>query len=326
MKDLALYTRQLAAMLRGGLPLVTALQQLQGVFPHKGYRRAARTIGQGLVRGHSLHALLRDHPRLFPDFYVKMVEAGETGDSLLPALDTLADYYSERHRIKSRLLRILFYPLLLISVALVSGLFALWNVVPTFSSLYTTLGTEVPPATQRVFAIAAYLTPTRLGLGLGAGGALLAAAAIILAKKLKWPVLAKLPLVGAISCYWFSRVCSMIISAGHTLELALTMVGTVSSRGPAPGALAQIRGGASLYSALAGSPGILRSFIAQGEATGQLPAALARAAEYYRSRVEEGLDDFQRILEPVSVLLVGGAVALMLLVLMLPMLQLARAF
>lgn len=245
MKILALFTRQLAAMLRGGLPLVTALQHLQEVFPHKGYRSAARAIGQGLIRGNSLHSLFQDHPRLFPAFYIKMVETGETGDSLLPALDTLADYYSERHLIKSRLLRILFYPFLLISVALASGLFALWNVVPTFGSLYATLGTEIPPATQRVFAIAGYLTPARLGIGLGTGAILLAIAAI-LTRRLKWPTLAKLPLVGAISCYWFSRVCSMIVGVGHTLELALAMAGAVSSRGPAPRALTQIRGGNSL--------------------------------------------------------------------------------
>lgn len=325
MKMLALFTRQLAAMLRGGLPLVTALHQLHGIFPHKGYRCAAGAIGQGLVKGHSLHALLRNHPRLFPSFYAKMVETGETGDSLLPALDTLADYYSERQQLRNRLLRILFYPLLLISVALASGLFALWRVVPTFGSLYATLGTEIPPATQRVFAVAEYLTPARFGLGLGMGAVLLAAA-VFLVRRLKWPALAKAPLAGALSCYWFCRVSSMIVGAGHTLEQALIMAGAVSSRGPAPHALTQIRRGDTLYAALEGSPELLRSFIAQGEATGQLPAALARAAESYRDRVEEAVDDFQRLLEPVSVLLVGGAVALMLLVLMLPLLQLARAF
>lgn len=325
MKMLAIFTRQLAAMLRGGLPLVTALKQLEEVFPHKGYLAATKKIGQGLILGHSFYSLLADHQRLFPTFYVKMVETGETGDSLLPALDTLADYYSERQRLKSRVLRILFYPLLLISVALASGLFALWHVVPTFGDLYATLGSDIPPATTRLLALASYLTPARLGMGIGIALTLLLALGVFITRKLEWPFLAKLPLVGSILCYWFCRVSSMIVGAGHTLGVALTMTSLVSRRGPAPQALEQIRAGNTLFTALEGSPGILRSFIAQGEATGQLPAALTRATEYYRHRVEESLDNFQHLLEPLSVLLVGGGVALMLLVLMLPMLQLARA-
>lgn len=326
MKHLVLFTRQLAAMLRGGLPLVTAMKQLEEVFPNKKYVRVANAIGNGLTQGHSLYSLLKSHPRLFPNFYIRLVESGETGDSLLPALDTLADYYSEREQIKNRLLRIMFYPVLLVSVAVASGLFALWNVVPTFGSLYAALGADIPPATRRVFAAAQVITPSRLGIGTGVGVIIFLLLILLITRKLKWPTLAKLPLVGTIFCYWFCRVSSMIVAAGHTLELALVMASTVSSRGPAPKALAEVRQGNTLYTALGGSPGVLRSFIAQGEATGELPSALARAADYYRGRVEDSLDDFQRFLEPLSVLIVGGVVAVMLLLLMLPMLQLARAF
>jgi type II secretory pathway component PulF len=118
----------------------------------------------------------------------------------------------------------------------------------------------------------------------------------------------------------------MVTDSGHTLEQALIMASAVSGKGPAPLALDRLRKGDSLYVALKGSPGVLRSFVAQGEITGELPAALGRAAEYYQTRVEESLDDFQRLLEPTAVLVVGGLVALMLLLLMLPMLQLARGF
>jgi len=324
MKYLVLFTRQLAAMLRGGLPLVTALTQLEEVFPHKKYRRCASKIAQGLNEGYSFHLLLQTYPRLFPKFFVNMVEAGEQGDSLLQALETLAEYYGERQIMRNRMLRIMFYPLLLVTVALASGLFSLWHVVPTFQSLYATLSTEIPPATEKVFAAAEVITPARLGVVVGIALLILVVTGIILVKKLPWSLLAKLPLVGTVTCYWFSRVSSMIVQAGHTLELALMMASSVSRRGPAPDALAKIRRGSSLYTALDGSPGVLRSFIAQGEITGELPTALKRAADYYRTQVEEAMESFQRLLEPVSVLIVGGVVAVMLLVLMLPMLQLAQ--
>lgn len=326
MKALILFTRQLAAMLRGGLSLVTSFHELEEIFPHKGFAKAAGRIGMGLKDGYSLAELLKTQRSLFPMFYTKLVEAGEKGDSLQQALETLAEYYSEGDVIKNRLRSVLSYPILLVGVALVSGLFSLWHVVPTFSSLYATLGTEVPPATQWVFQTARFLTPARLAWAATMGIAALLAGAAYVSRKMRWPRLAKLPLAGNLSCYWFCRITRMLVGAGLTLEHALLMTAEVSARGPAPMALAEIRKGNSLYAALEGSPGVMRSFVAQGELTGELPIALERAAGYYRVQLEESMENFQRLLEPLAVLFTGGLVAGMLLVLMLPMLQLARVF
>lgn len=306
--------------------MLKCLQQLAEVFPHRSYARAAQAIASGLGRGYSFSSQLRTFPRQFPAFYAALVEAGENGDALLPALETLAHYYGEREAIRAKLQRILFYPFLLITAAVGSGLFALWYVVPTFNSLYTSLDTEVPPATSRVFALASVLTPPRLAGGILALIILLILVYLLTAKAIKWPALARLPLAGAISCYWFCQVSAMIVGAGHTLEQALAMAAAVSRRGPAVDALAEIRKGVSLYEALRGGPGVLRSFVAQGECTGELPTALERAAEYYRLQVEESMEDVQRFLEPTAVLFVGALVAGMLVILMMPMLQLARAF
>jgi len=282
-------------------------------------------MAQGLRQGHSLAQLVQDRPRLFPSFYASLVAAGERADNLVSALEALTHYYQEKDRIKGRLLRIMFYPLLLLSVALGCGLLALWYVVPNFVHLYSSLGPAIPTATQRVFALAQAITPGRLGMAAVVMAALLALAVFVLT-KLSWPLLGRLPLAGNLTCYWFCQISAMITGVGHTLEQALSMAAAVSPRGPAPVALATIRRGEPLSASLDQGPGILRSFIAQGESIGQLPQALARAAEYYRGTVELSLDNFQRYLEPVSVLVVGALVAVMLLVLMLPILQLAWMF
>lgn len=326
MRNLALFTRQLAALLQGGLPLVDSLNQLAAVFPAPAFKKAAAELSRGLIQGHSLYAQLANQPRLFPSFYRAVVMTGETGDSLLPALGALEGYYRERERIKSRLLRIAFYPLLLLAVAFGSGGIALWFVVPGFRNLYAALGAKIPAATSWVFALAEAVTPGRLLAAAGAGALVLALAVWLLSRRLRWPALARAPLAGTISCYWFCKVTAMITGAGHTLEQALTMAAAVSSRGPAPAALTAIRSGDSLYAALAGSPGVLRSFVAQGERIGELPVALQRATEYYEQRLEEAMENFQRLLEPLSVLIVGGMVAAMLMALMLPVLQLAQVF
>lgn len=326
MKITVIFTRQLTEMLRGGLTLVQSMSQLKDVFPHRRFAKAAETIALGLEQGYSLHLLLQAHPRLFPPFYYKMVEVGEMGDSILPALDTLAGYYSEQELVKKRIARIMFYPTLLLSIAIGSGLFALWHVVPTFSSLYSALGAAVPPATVRVFAASTIFTPLRVLIAFLLICVVLVTAFFSARRKLDWPELARIPMVGTLSCYWFCRVTAMVTGAGHTLELALIMAAEVSDRGPAPVALARLREGESLYQALAGCPKLLRAFVATGEISGNLPEALARAADYYQAQVQESLDNFQRILEPVAMLMVGTVVASMLLILMLPMLQLAQVF
>lgn len=326
MRDLALFTRQLAGLVQGGLPLREGLNQLAQVFPHRGYKKAAQELEAGLTRGFGFSEQLARYPRLFPPFYRTVVETGESGDSLLPALNTLVTYYSEQEKIKNRLLRIMFYPLLLLGVAAVSGSVALWFVVPGFRNLYGVLGGEIPAATRWIFALAQAVTPARLLAAVVALLVLLGAALWFFIKKVQWPTLAKVPLVSTLYCYWFCLVTAMIVGAGHTLEQALVMAATVSPRGPAPAALLSLREGNSLYQALAGSPGVLRSFVAQGERVGELPTALVRASDYYQLGLEESLENFQRLLEPLSVLIVGGAVAAMLLILMLPVLQLARVF
>lgn len=326
MKKLALFTGQLVALLRGGLPLVEGLSQLGRVFPYKEYKRTAGDLATGLVEGYGFADQLKNYPRLFPAFYLSVVEIGEGSDSLIPALQTLEGYYDDREKLKNRFLRIMFYPLLLLAIASCSGAIALWYVVPGFSGLYGALGAEVPTASRWIFILAQKATPLRLFIAAAGVLTILGLTVWFFARRVQWRTLARFPLVHTLLCYWFCKVTAMITATGHTLEQALSMAATVSPRGPAPTALAALRQGESLYAGLAGSPGVLRLFIAQGEQVGELPQALAKAAEYYSRQLEEGMENFQRLLEPLSMLLVGGAVAAMLLVLMLPVLELARVF
>lgn len=326
MKNLALFTRQLAALLQGGLPLVEGLNQLARVFPRREFKDAATGLAQGLAVGDGFSEQLTKYPRLFPHFYRSVTEIGESGDSLLPALVTLGGYYEDREKIRNRLLRILFYPVLLLGVAAASGVVALWCVAPGFSGLYSALGVEAPGASRWLFALAEKATPLRLLAGTAAFVLVTGVVTWRFVRRVQWRTLARLPLVRTVFCYWFCKVTAMITSAGHTLEQALAMAGAVAPRGPAPEALVALKKGESLYAGLAGSPGILRSFVAQGEKVGELPEALARATEYYDQQLEESMENFQRVLEPLSVLVVGGMVGVMLLILMLPVLQLAKAF
>lgn len=322
MNYLCLFTRQLAAMLRAGLALAVSLERLAASFPHKGYRRAAADIAGGLRQGYGLGSQMARHPRLFPRFFCLLVSAGEEHDSLLPALDTLTEHYHQRHRFSRRLARVLFYPCLLLLLAVGAGVFALWWVVPAFAGLYAAMGADVPPASAAVFALSRWLTPLRLLLAVS----LLAAAGLSAAyclRRLPWPAAARVPLLGAIAAYYFCHITAMVLAAGHGLERALELTAESFPRGPAPLALAGLRQGRYLSESLSQS-GDLHSFVVQGESVGQLGHSLEQGAGFFRLRVDDGLDGLQQLAEPLSILVVGGVVAAMLLVLMLPMFQLAK--
>ncbi|MTI94940.1 MAG: type II secretion system F family protein [Firmicutes bacterium] len=324
MKYLLLCTRQLASMLRSGLPLVTALEHLSAYFPHRGYAKATGTLATTLRNGHPVHQTMAGMPKLFPDFYCRLLKIGEDNDSLLPALELLGQHYQQRWQIQNQLARMLFYPMLVLTVAGISGLVALWHVTPVFADLYAGLDVIPPPATQAVFALSQALTPFRFALI-----ALLIVAALtgttMWIRRLPWQARAKIPIMRSINCYYFCRITAMTVAVGKNLEHGLEMAATLNPSGPAPSVLKDLRMGIDLTTSLAESPGLLPAFVAQGEITGDMESTLKRAADYYLEETETGFAMLQRYLEPLSVLAVGGLVALLLLTLMLPLLGIMTA-
>lgn len=317
-RHLSVFTGQLAAMLKGGLPLAAALNHLSA-YPHLGFAKTAHKAQVGLEAGKPFFSLLE--PKLFPALCRRIIQVGEENDSLIPALELLQHHYKRREEFSKRLARALFYPCLLLAVAIIGGLFALWQVVPTFERLYRTMAVEVPPATAMVFAISKQVTPQAFLIA-----ALIFAAIIITlifrGKSLPWPVASRITLLGDLGCFYFCQVTLMTIQVGNNLEKALALTAETFPHGPARVAHQGLVQGKPLYQAIA-SPPLLASFLAQGEAVGELPQALERAAEYYRQRSEENLENIHRYAEPVTVLAVGVVILVMLLVLMMPMLQLA---
>src|SRR5690554_468004 len=196
-------------MVRAGLPLDISLKRLAATFPHGGYRRAAGEIAAGLLRGLGVSEQMAGYPRLFPRFFCLLVAAGEAHDSLVAALDTLAEHYRQRHQFSRRLARALFYPSLLTFLAFAAGVFALWWVVPAFAGLYSAMGAQVPAASAVVFALSRWLSPLRLLVLLAlAAGAMLAV--VLRLRCLRWPALSRVPLLGSIACYYFCQVTAMV--------------------------------------------------------------------------------------------------------------------
>jgi type II secretory pathway component PulF len=317
-RHLSLFTGQLAAMLKGGLPLTSALNHLS-TYPHRGYAKTAKKAQAGLEAGKPFFSLLA--PTLFPALCRRIIQVGEENDSLIPALELLQHHYKRREEFSKRMARALFYPCLLLAVALFGGLFALWQVVPTFQRLYRTMAVEVPPATARVFAISSHLTPQGFLITLVISAAIIITL-IFRGKSLPWKVASRITILGDLGCFYFCQVTLMTILVGNNLEKALALTAETFPQGPAKAAHGGLVQGIPLHQAIS-CPPLLSSFLAQGEAVGELPQALERAAEYYRQRSEENLENIHRYAEPITVMLVGMVILVMLLVLMMPMLQLA---
>ena len=324
LSHLPVFCRQLAALLRSGLPLVQALEHLARAFPREHYRRVAISTAQGLAQGHGFAAQLAGHPRLFPSLAVSVLQAGEENDNLPSALDIVSLHYQQRQQLRRELAKALFYPFLVLTLAVAAGIFVLWWVVPAFSLLYASLGTAMPPATSVIIAFSRWLTPFRLLAALALPLVVLLAARRWL-KLATWRRRARIPLLGNVDCYNFCRLASLVLQGGHTLERALKLTARIFPRGPAPVLLREMLRGNDLSMAEEGG-GELQSFLAQGEALGNMGQALEAAADYYRTRVEDQLSTVHKVAEPAAVLVVGGMVAVLLLSLMLPLFQLAVLF
>ncbi len=321
---LPIFCRQLAGLLRAGLPLVGALEHLARTFPRSAYREAASTVARGLSQGHGFAEQLADFPRLFPALAVSVLQAGEENDNLPSALDIVCLYFQQRIQIRRDLAKALFYPALVFVLAVAAGVFVLWWVVPAFARLYVSLGAAMPPATATIVALSRWLTPLRLA----AVVAFLLFAGLALGRWLAgadWRYRQRVPLLANVESYNFCRLVSMVLQGGHTLERALALTARVFPQGPAAGLLAELFRGNSLHDS-EGKGGELNSFLAQGEALGNMGQSLEAAADYFQSRVSEQLSTVHKVAEPAAVLAVGGVVAVLLLSLMLPLFQLAAVF
>jgi general secretion pathway protein F len=334
--ELAVLTRQLAALLRASMPLDEVLRTLAEQAEGKVVPSVLLAVRARVSEGASLAQALAEFPDSFPEMYRATVAAGEQAGALDRILDRLAGFWERRDEIGRQLQIALVYPILMlvISTAVVMGLMV--YVVPQIADVFQSLGQTLPWLTRALMALAglaqAYGLWALVALALGGFGFAIALRGAAFRERVH-ALLLRAPLLGrllrASQTARFARTLSLLsLSAVPVLE-QLNIAGRVVTLLPMRHAVEQarkrVREGMSLNRALAESerfPPIAIKLIASGEKSGELPDMLERIAEHQEREVDTRIKMLMSIIEPALIVLVGGVVLLIVLAILLPIFDL----
>jgi general secretion pathway protein F len=333
---LSVWTRQLAGLVVSGLPLERALTALADEAEDARQRELLAHLKSEVNAGSSFARALATAPREFDEVYRAVVAAGEQSGALGSVLDRLADDLEERQALRAKLIGAMLYPAIVSLVAFVIVAFLVTYVVPQVASVFVGGKRALPFLTVAMMAVSDFARGW--GWLLLLAGAAAAAGFVLLRRGAAFrqrsdAALLRLPLVGRLvrgyNAARFAGTLAMLAGAGvpilKALQAAAETLGNRAMRADAVDALAQVREGAPLASALAAKkrfPGLLAMFARLGEQTGQLPLMLGRAAAQLSAEVQRRAMALATLLEPLLVVAMGVVVMLIVLAVLLPIIQL----
>lgn len=334
--DTALFSRQLADLLKAGINLNRALGTLTRQTANPAFGAVVEQVRADVAAGMPLADALRKHPRAFPSLFVNMVRAGEAGGFLEDVLHRAALFAEKELELRGRVAGALIYPALLVALGGSSVLFLLTFFIPRFTLIFKDLGGELPVLTKGMIAASDFLA--------GYGGPL--AGALLLATLLFWRwvrtpagrlafdrLRLRLPLLGDVlrktAVARFTRTLGALLQSGvpilTALDIATDALGNAVLAQVAAEAAAAVKDGRSLAEPLGRSPHfppVVVDMIAVGEESGNLDGVLAHVADAYDREVDRAVKLFVTLLEPMLLIFMAAVVGLIVIAMLLPVFSL----
>jgi type IV pilus assembly protein PilC len=319
-KDIAIFTRQLATMMKAGVPLLQSFDIVARGASNPRLSRLLNDIRADVETGTSLSAAFRRHPLQFDALYCNLVEAGEAGGILEALLDRLAIYQEKTLAIKNKIKSALMYPVAVVVVAFIVLTVIMLFVIPAFKEVFKSFGADLPLPTLVVIAASEFFVSWWWAIfgGLFAGGwffmqswrrseAMQAAMDRIM---LRLPVFGTL-IEKSVIARW-TRTLSTMFAAGVPLVEALDSVGGAAGNAVFARATEQIQKDVATGSALTTAmtttgtfPTMVLQMAAIGEESGSLDHMLAKAAEFYEQEVDEMVKGLSSLMEPIIIVILG---------------------
>lgn len=337
--EFLVFNQELLALVKAGLPVLRVWDLLIERSNHAGFQQSLRTVRQDIRGGASASEALARHPAHFSELYIATIKAGEQSGNLAEVLQRFIAYLKLMIGLRQKVSKALAYPVFLVLVGVAVIGFLLTYVVPTFVSVYAETSKSLPPATQLLLDVVtggkAYLVPGFAGLvilGLIGRAYYATSAGRLVVDRL----LLRVPIVGPIFVKHYTvqltRTLATILAGGTPLVEALSVArGAISNRyvsvGVA-GTVAEIREGTTLAAALDRPkvfPKLAVEMLSVGEETGSLPTMLHDVAEFYESDLDLRLTQLTTWIEPVLLLIMGVLVGAIVIVMYLPVFQMAGA-
>jgi len=330
-KDIAVFSRQLATMMKAGVPMVQAFDIVGQGHSNPSMSKLIMAIKADVEAGGTLAAALSQHPVYFDDLFVSLVDAGEQSGALETLLDKVATYKEKSEALKNKIKKAMTYPISVLVVAVVVSAILLIFVVPTFAEMFEGFGAELPAFTLFVVGLSDTLVDNVW---------LFIAAIVAIVFGLKQAKLRskafrdsldklalKLPAVGVLTTNAaiarFARTLSTMFAAGVPLVEAMVSVAGAAGNSVYQNAIMQVRddiaSGTTLQASLAQNkdlfPNMLIQMVGIGEESGALDEMLDKVAEYYEEAVDDAVDNLTAMLEPLIMsflaVVIGGLVIAM---------------
>ncbi len=338
-KDLAIFTRQLATMMKAGVPLLQAFDIVGRGNPNPRVTKLLNDIRTDVETGTSLSVAFRKFPLYFDALYCNLVEAGESAGILDQLLDRLAVYMEKTEAIKSKIKSALMYPISVLIVAFVVVAVIMIFVIPSFKTVFSSFGGELPMPTLVVIAMSEFFIKYwYLIFGGLFGGVYFFMESWKRNKKMQAfmdRVMLKLPIFGVLvekSCIarW-TRTLSTMFAAGVPLVEALDSVGGASGNDVFASATLKIQQEVSTGTALTAAmtnanlfPSMVLQMCAIGEESGSIDHMLGKAADFYEAEVDDMVAGISSLMEPIIIVILGTLIGGIVVAMYLPIFKLGQ--
>jgi len=336
-KDITFFTRQLATMLKAGVPLLQSFDIIARGHSNARFSRLMMDIKSKVETGSSLSQAFREHPKYFDALYCNLVQAGETAGMLDGVLDRLATYKEKILAIKSKIKSALFYPISVIVIAIVVTWVIMIFVIPAFKQVFASFGANLPWLTQVVIDISDFFVKWWWAMFIVIVGAVVGIRlSIKRSETVRFAVhrlSLKIPVIGGIlekaTIARWTRKLQTMFAAGVPLVESLDAVGGASGNMVYIQATKKIQTevstGTSLTNAMASTnlfPTMVLQMVQIGEESGSLDNMLGKVADYYEREVDDAVAALSSLLEPVIICFLGVVVGGLVVAMYLPIFKL----
>jgi type IV pilus assembly protein PilC len=339
-KTLMIFTRQLATLIDAGLPLLRGLTVLAKQERDLVLKGTINALADGVQGGSTFSESLAQHPRIFNKLYINMVKAGELGGVLELVLNRLAEFQEKAEKIKNKVVAAMFYPVVVIIIAMLILSFLLVFIVPKFQQIFhDMLGNKPLPAITQFVIDASNVLKSQWYYVIG--GIVIFAVAykmfagsasgrIILDRiKLKAPLFGDLTRKSSISR--FARTLGTLVTSGVPILQALNITRETAGNSVIADAISKVhdsvKEGESIVQPLEASgvfPPMVISMIDVGEETGQLPEMLLKIAEVYDDEVDNAVSGLTSLLEPIMIVILAVIVGTIVIALFMPLISIIQ--
>jgi type IV pilus assembly protein PilC len=336
-KDITIFCKQFAAILKAGVTLIHALNMLSDQTENKILKEVIRNVSEDIQKGSSLSQAMSQHADNFPPILIHMITAGEVSGTLENSLEVMAVHFEKAHKLQQKVKSAMTYPVVVCVVAIAVVIFLLTAVVPIFVGMFENASAELPLPTKILLGMSGFLKQNGLMLILFL---VIVGVAIKMylssetgrldfdKKKLAMPLIGNLQ-IKTIAAR-FARTMSTLLTTGVSITEALDITAKVVGNAYAIKAVykieEQVKEGKGLYIPIKTSkifPPMLENMIMLGEESGTLERMLSNCADFYEEEVDTATQRLTSMLEPLIVVFLGFVVAFIVISIALPMFDMA---